>query len=326
MAWLPWEREEEGSILEIKQDLGEYKIVDSYPSTTVTPWLLGVIGSLFEMAKTKTTVRKDGEIRECREGRPMMSIGVGASPSPAGVTKPAKVSRVKKDKTKSIENFLSDVLPCLRKEMVRRKSDPFSLAPFAEYFKPDSKYIATYVLPLFRFLEKYTIVCTRYGVWDGKHQVRTRDGFDRVMYLSKNLDEASFPSDMQSYCTSRFGKEWFKIPAKDGFRAKAASSSGHQGQFTITLTGVYTDSFINSVGEEVLTINPELTYDSVRPPAPKKEKKPKVKKEKKPKAEEDGGDDDESGAVSPIGEFPGIGAQTQALSPLSPLMSDEDIN
>ena len=241
-----------------------------------------------------------------------------------GVKKPPKTTRVKKDKTKSIQNFLNEVLPALKKEMVKKKTEPFSLAPYADLFKPDSKYIATYLLPLFRFLEKNTIVCNRYGCWDGKHQVKTTAGFERVMYLSKNLDEASFPADMQQYCTSRFGKEWYKIPAKDGFRAKAAFSNGFEGCFTVTLVGVYTDSFLDDKGQTVLTVNPVLSYDSVRPPAPKKEKVKKDKEEKKESVprvviESEG----EGDSVSPIGEFPGVGAQQSQMEPLV-LSDDED--
>lgn len=262
---------------------------------------------------------KKGEKASSRDKSKAMAIGV--TPDVVKV----KNKKAKKDRSSKLETFIGGMLPALRKEMVKKKADAFSLESCAEYFQENSKYLATYILPLFRFLEKTSVICSRYGNYDGKHQVKTNMGFARVNYLSKYLTKEAFPPEMERYCMARFGKEWFKIPAKDGFRAKAAAANGHQGAFIVTLTGVYTDSFINKEGEKVLTINPLLSFESVRPPAPKKERKKREKKEEEEEEEvEDEEDDDGGTTVSPIGEFPGIGAQSTQIDPL--VMSEEELS
>jgi hypothetical protein len=96
------------------------------------------------------------------------------------------------------------------------------------------------------------------------------------MLLSRNCDEEELPAEVQQFLTKRFGKEWFKIPSKDGFRAKAAAAAGYEGCFKVILTGLFEDSFQDTqTGETVYTINPSLMYEPCRPPPPKKEKKSK---------------------------------------------------
>jgi len=188
-------------------------------------------------------------------------------------------SKAKSAKAKrGVDQFLSDLLPNLKKEMTHKKKVVFDLTTYDAFFKHDSGYIATYLLPLFHFLAKTEIVCTRYGNYEGKHMVKTSHGFERVMILARYADPEDFTADIQTFCTQKYGKEWFKIPQKDGFRAKAAASAGHEGCFRVILTGVFLDSFINADRVEVHTINPVLTYESCRAPPPKKEKKPRAAK------------------------------------------------
>lgn len=230
---------------------------------------------------------------------PKIAIGGGVG---GGIIKPSTAASSKKRSEKAISQFLSDMLPTLKKEMVKRKKESFSWEPYLPYFKSDSGYIQTFILPLFRFLEKNEIVCSRYGLFENRHMVKTSDGFERVMLLSRHCDSEELPSDVQQYITQRFGKEWFKIPAKDGFRAKAAASAGHEGCFKVILTGLFEDSFQDvKTGETVYTINPSLTYEPCRPPPPKKERsvKPKAvsskekKEEKEEEEEEDVEEDDD---------------------------------
>lgn len=214
---------------------------------------------------------------------------------------------------KTLGQFLTDMLPALKKEMVRHKKEVFSWETYMPYFRPDSKYVSTFCLPLFRFLEKDEIICSRYGCFENRHMVKTSAGFDRVMLLSRNLDSDEFPPDVQQYLTQRFGREWFKIPSKDGFRAKAAAASGYEGQFKVILVGMFEDSFQDtSTGEMVYTINPSLMYEPLRPPPPKKERKPKQpKKENKEEEKEESKEEveEEEGVVE-------VGAQEIPISPL----------
>ena len=214
---------------------------------------------------------------------------------------------------KDIEAFLKETLPSLKKEMHKRKREPFKLSEYADYFKEKSKVIPTFLLPLFNFVQKTEVVCTRYGCFSGKHMVKCAEGFNRVMILSKYADPEQFTPDVQKYCTQRFGKVWFKIPPKDGYRAKAASAAGHDGMFKVILIGVTFDSFLDKeTNEEVKTINPNLLFEACLPPnksvssasqqnvdesaepAKKKRKRSSKKKSKKEdEEEEEGGDDNE---------------------------------
>lgn len=244
---------------------------------------------------------------------PVLSASVesGSTSKPSiaicgGVIKSSSSSAAKKRTEKALGQFLSDVLPALKKEMVRRKKEVFSWDAYSHYFKPDSKYVATFCLPLFRFLEKDEIVCSRYGYFENRHMVKTSSGFERVMLLSRNLDSDELPSDVQQYLAKRFGREWFKIPSKDGFRAKAAAASGHEGQFKVILVGLFEDSFVDSqTGETVLTINPSLMYEPLRPPPPKKERKVSKSSSKKEENKEEEEDVEESGNSSTVD----VGAQ-----------------
>ena len=194
------------------------------------------------------------------------------------ITKPKNATK-KKKKEQAFTQFITDVLPSLKKEMIRKKKEAFDWDDYSKYFRPDSGYVATFMLPLFRFLLTDEIVCDRYGNFDNKHRVKTAVGHKRVMDLSENSDVLELTPEMIHYFNKRFGVEWFKIPSKDGFRAKAAAAAGYEGQFKVILTGLYEDSFTdNATGKEVVTINPTLMYEPVLPPPPKKERKPVTKK------------------------------------------------
>jgi hypothetical protein len=160
--------------------------------------------------------------------------------------------------------FIANSLPTLKKELSLRKKEPFHWSDYAHYFKPGSKYIQTFVLPLFHFLETDEIICSRYGCFDGKHMVKTTDGFQRVMLLSKYCTPDELDEQTVLYMTKKYGREWFKIPSKDGFRAKSASAAGHEGLFKVRLLGIFEDSFVDQTSlAPVLCINPILSFEPV---------------------------------------------------------------
>lgn len=222
-------------------------------------------------------------VKSAKEKKEELSTSEAAAAAAAATTTvesnikkkaPTSVSGKKKKKEKAFSQFITDVLPSLKKEMVRKKKEPFDWDRYSHYFKPDSGYMPTFILPLFRFLLADEIICDRYGNFDNKHRVKTAAGHKRVMDLSEHNDILELTPEMLHYFARRFGVEWFKIPSKDGFRAKSAAAAGHEGQFKIILTGLYEDSFTDSAtGQEVVTINPILMYEPVLPPPPKKERK-----------------------------------------------------
>jgi len=270
------------------------------------------------MGRAKQSARNNnGEKENVSSKDASVSVSTGVSKG-SGVSKPSSNSSAKKRTEKAISQFLSDTLPALKKEMVKRKKEPFSWEHYQGYFRADSGYIQTYILPLFKFLEKDEIVCSRYGLFDNRHMVKTSSGFDHVMFLSKHCDSETLSPEVQQYLSQRFGKEWFKIPSKDGHRAKAAASAGYEGCFKVILTGLFEDSFTDSqTGQVIHTINPSLAYEPCRPPPPKKEraapvskKNKKKEKEEEEEEEEDGGDEGGSSILVPVG------AQEVPLEPL----------
>lgn len=169
----------------------------------------------------------------------------------------------------SVLQFIENVLPALRKEMSKHKKSTFKISDYNEYFLPSSKVRPTYILPLFHFLNKNEIVCSRYGVFEGKHMVKTMDGFNHTLLISKYADSSStaLSSDDISYLMKRFGREWYKIPAKDAHRVSGAVKMGYSGYFKIMLVGVFEDSFFDvESGQEVRTINPILQFEGLKHP------------------------------------------------------------
>ena len=218
-------------------------------------------------------VKKTTEKKETLEGSSSSSGASSPISAGGGVIKPKNATK-KKKKEQAFTQFITDVLPSLKKEMIRKKKEAFDWDDYSKYFRPDSGYVATFMLPLFRFLLTDEIICDRYGNFDNKHRVKTAVGHKRVMDLSENSDVLELTPEMIHYFNKRFGVEWFKIPSQDGFRAKAAAAAGYEGQFKVILTGLYEDSFTDNVsGKEVITINPTLMYEPVLPPPPKKERK-----------------------------------------------------
>lgn len=178
-------------------------------------------------------------------------------------------------KEKAVNDFMMEILPAMKKTLKQKKanSSPFHIKDHSEYFQASSHFKPTFCLSLFHFLGKNEIHCSRYGNFEGKHLVKTHDGFKHVQLLLSHCDSLS--EDECKYLMTRFGKEWYKIPSKDGVKAQSASKYGTRGEFKITLIGLYEDSFY-SVDEdkEIKTINPILKYEPLT--IKEKEKTPKV--------------------------------------------------
>jgi hypothetical protein len=185
------------------------------------------------------------------------------NPSDGSAGKSTATKLSKKDQ--AIQEFMLDILPALKKNLKQKKThnQSFKIRNHGDYFASNSTYIPTYLLSLFHFLGTEEIVCTRYGNFDGKHMVKTTCGFNHASMLINHCD--SLGESEVTYLMKKFGKEWFKIPSKDGVKAASANRYGDMGAFKIILIGLYEDSFMNSVGEEVLTINPILRYEPIKP-------------------------------------------------------------
>lgn len=200
-------------------------------------------------------------------------------------TDSSKTAGPKKKKNDVIlEQFMMDTLPALRKNMKQAKAaqSSFKIRDHGEYFKTSSKHLATFILPLFQFLGKEEIICSRIADFDGKKFVKTDAGFHHASFIINHALDIS--DEERDYIMKKYGKEYFKIPSKDYVKAASASKYGDKGEFKVTIIGLYEDSFLDSEGKEVLTINPVLRYDPVRTKPEKAEKK--EKKEKKEKADE----------------------------------------
>jgi len=193
--------------------------------------------------------------------------GVEVSSAP-----PAKKSR----KEQILEDFMITQLPALRKEIKLKKKEQaaFNVRDYPQYFKSGGDFTPTYCLSLFGFLGKNEIVCTQYGAFDGnRHMVKTTDGFNHVSLIIASLgaSDTLSPEEME-HMMKRFGREWFKIPAKDAPRVSSAYRFGDGHHFKVVLTGIYEDSFFGENGVEIKTANPVLRYEPVRAAAPKQKK------------------------------------------------------
>lgn len=177
-----------------------------------------------------------------------------------GKSGPSKLSK----KEQAIQDFMLDILPALKKNMKQKKSQgqAFKIRDHGSYFTAGSKYVPTYLLSLYHFLGTEEVICSRYGNFDSKHMVKTTAGFNHASLLINHCD--SLAEAEISYLMKKFGKEWFKIPSKDGPKASSAHRYGEKGEFRVILIGMYEDSFMNEDGSEVFTINPILRYEPVK--------------------------------------------------------------
>lgn len=183
-------------------------------------------------------------------------------------SRPRKSSKARKTEA-AVQQFINDILPSLRKEMSQNKKmkSSVNLGDFAMYFHPSSKVRPAYLFPLFHFLNRTEIICTRYGNFNGSHKVKSADGCAHALLLSQSVD---LTEEENQYIMRRFGRDWHKIPAKDGNIAMNAHRTGHMGQFKITLVGSYEDQFLDSqTGETIYTLNPVLSYEAIKAPAAK---------------------------------------------------------
>lgn len=220
-----------------------------------------------------------------------------AKPSPAKKRKiatavesePRESTAIGPKKTKNdaiIEQFMIDTLPALRKNIKQQKAtqENFKIRNYAHYFKSNSGFLPTFILPLFHFLGKEEIICSRVSDFNGKKFVKTEAGFHQASLIANNALDLT--DEERDYLMKKFGKEYFKIPTKDYVKAASACKYGEKNEFRVTLVGLYEDSFLNDVGEEISTINPILRYDPIRPkPEKKKKEKKEEKKEKEVSAE-----------------------------------------
>ena len=185
----------------------------------------------------------------------------------AGTSATGAKAKKKSRKDQAVEDFMLLQLPSLRKELKLRKKNQAAFQirdpAYQKYFSPNSKFTPTFILPLFQFLGKNEIVCTRYGKFNGgsRHLVKTDNGFTHVSLLMANCD---FAPEEAEYLMKKFGTEWFKIPAKDESKVSAAQAFGTKGHFKVVLTGLYEDSFLDKEGNKVQTVNPILRYEPIR--------------------------------------------------------------
>lgn len=201
-----------------------------------------------------------------------------------GVSTAAPAPPPKKSKKDQLcDDFVMNELPALRKEMklMKKEQSSFDIKEFSEYFKPGSKWTATYCARLFYFLKKNEIVCSAYGVFRGNtHMVKTIDGYNHCCFLASACG-AELTAEDSAFMFRRFGKEWFKIPQNDEERVKIAVRKGEKNYFKVILTGLYEGSFfgenrVTKEKEEIFTINPILRYEPYIPPTPKAKKEKKT--------------------------------------------------
>lgn len=174
-----------------------------------------------------------------------------------------------------LEDFTIGTLPALRRDMKKAKANQaaFKIKDHSSYFGKTSKHIPTFILPLFHFLGREEIICSRVCDFNGKKFIKTDAGFAHASFIINHALDLT--EEEKEYLLRKYGKEYFKIPSKDFVKASSASKYGDKGEFKVVLTGLYEDSFMNDDQIEIATINPILRYESVKPKPTTGEKKEK---------------------------------------------------
>lgn len=218
---------------------------------------------------------------------------VDVSDGPEGEKKTTGAPPVKKSrKAQELDDFTMNLLPALKKDVKNQKKEKntFNIRAYDRYFKEGSEWVATYSLNLFYFLGKSEILCTEYGCFNGKHMVKTIEGFNHATFITSSLKDDLLSSEEAEALMRRYGREWHKIPPKDSPKVSTAFEYGDHNQFKVILLNLYEDQYFTKGPEgnvvKVKTINPVYRYEAIRLPAPKEKKEKKSKKEKKEKEEE----------------------------------------
>jgi hypothetical protein len=199
-----------------------------------------------------------------------------AAPSSSDGTQPPAPPTKKSRKDKLLDDFLMTQLPALQKDVKLKKKDQvaFHIRDYADYFKAGSEWTPTYCLALFNFLGKNEILCDRYGVFEGgRHSIHTVDGFTHANIIQSSVGDMLSPEET-TFMMNRYGKEWFKIPAKDAPHVSTAYRFGDGHQFKVIIFGIEEGSFFGKDGKEILSLTPKLRYEAYKAP-PEKVKKPK---------------------------------------------------
>ena len=207
-----------------------------------------------------------------RKRKAKIEAAPSSSDGTTAPTPPTKKSR----KDKLLDDFLITQLPALQKDVKLKKKEKksFRIRDYADYFKAGSEWTPTYCLALFNFLGKEEILCDRYGVFQGnRHCVHTLDGFTHASLIQSNAGHMLSPEETH-FIMNRYGKEWFKIPAKDAPNVTTAHRFGDAHQFKVIIFGIEEGSFYGKDGEEILSLTPKLRYEAYKAP-PEKVKKPK---------------------------------------------------
>ncbi len=214
-------------------------------------------------SENKETPAKGGEAKKKKSRTPANKRRKAEDTPEDNGAKPASAGPRKTKKEQALEQFMLSTLPALRKNMKHAKAlqSSFKIRDHPEYFAANSSFIPTFILPLFHFLSKEEIICTKVADFDGKKFVKTTAGFTHAAFISNQAVDLT-EEDTQ-YLMKKYGKEWFKIPSKDFVKASSASKYGTKGEFKVTLIGLYEDSFKNDENEEIFTVNPILRYDPV---------------------------------------------------------------
>ena len=233
---------------------------------------------------------KEDDGKKAKRRRKQKAVASEAPCETSASSSSASTAASKKSKKDQlIEDFMITQLPALRKEIKLRKKGEtsFNVRDFPQYFKPGSEFVPTYCLALFNFLGKNEITCTQYGVFQGsRHMVKTIDGFNHGNLIISSLGTSdALTADEIEHMMKRFGREWFKIPAKDAPRVSSAYRYGDCHHFKVILTGIYEDSFFEDDGNEVKTANPVLRYEPLRAPPVKTKSKAKTAEETVDQAE-----------------------------------------
>lgn len=217
--------------------------------------------------------RKERDAEEKEEGEEIIKKPKKVRKAIASTEK--KEESVPSKKTKKdllLEDFMLIQLPALRKEVKLRKKVQanFNVRGHPQYFKTGGEFTPTYCLSLFHFLGKNEILCSQYGLFDSsRHMIKTSDGFNHCNLIIASVGDDTLSPEEAEHMMKRFGREWFKIPAKDASKVQSAFRFGDGHQFKIILTGIYEDSFFGEEGEEIKTANPVLRYEPYRAPTPK---------------------------------------------------------
>lgn len=182
------------------------------------------------------------------------------------------------------ERFEKIFLP----KLMEQESFSFSFEALDQYMDENPTANLVYILPLFAFTRtpSINVVKTFFDRERKAYSLYTTYGIEYLHKLQKTLAKSG--KEVHPAIAEKLSKKWWRVSQQDTYKIRAAYEKSNQNEIIVTLKGFGEKAF-TSKGEEVVIVEPKLSYDPViYTPESSEDEKEEIEKvaEKAPEVEQ----------------------------------------